>query len=79
MQTDCMINACVRLANAAGDSQMIVQEEDGSGTGRTWLYSNASSQLASYLGNAETARSDILVIGSWFHIALVTTGSNSHT
>jgi endoglucanase len=75
-QTDFTATAWVRLATAIADTQVILQQMDGSGTGRTWLYRKSTGELASYLGNAETTSSATLATNTWYHVALVKTGSS---
>jgi len=75
-QADLTVTAWVSLTTANAGPPTILQQVDGSGTGRTWLYRNAAGQLASFLGNAETTSNVTLLTGIWYHVALVKTGSS---
>ena len=75
-QTDFTVTAWVRLDDVGSGSPTIIQQQDGSGTGRGWLYRNSSGRLATFLGGAETASTATLAIGGWYHVALIKTGSS---
>ena len=55
------------------DTQTILQQADGSGTGRGWLYRKITGELATFLGNAETASTGTVPLNTWTHVALVNT------
>ncbi|HAT11891.1 MAG TPA: hypothetical protein DCS97_15170, partial [Planctomycetes bacterium] len=46
--------AWIKVAAASASTQNLLQQEDGSGNGRGWLYRKAAGNLGCYLGGAET-------------------------
>ncbi|MGH9339263.1 MAG: LamG domain-containing protein, partial [Acidobacteriota bacterium] len=55
--------------------QIILQQLDGSGTGRAWLYLN-NSFLKTHIGGSATASSNTLSTNTWYHIVVVKNGTN---
>lgn len=53
----------------------IMQQADGSGTGRSWLYVNTSGTLATSLGGSEIASSVTVGGNEWHHAAVTYDGS----
>jgi len=56
------------------ENRWILQQFDGSGTGRTWLAVKPDGSLQSFVGGSETAGGSI-GLDQWHHVA-VTTGNN---
>ena len=51
-------------------TRYILQQEDGTGAGRTWLYLSKSGQLGTYLGNSALFSTASITIGEWHHAAV---------
>jgi PKD repeat protein len=57
------------------DSQVILSQQDGTGTGRSWLYLDTAGRLASDLGGNLVTSTVQLATGQWHHIGLSYDGS----
>lgn len=56
--------ACWFVPNAVATNQTLIQQEDGSGTGRTWLQITNTAKIASFLGNTST-NGGTVAAGAW--------------
>ena len=59
-------------------NRKILSQTNGSGTGRTWLYTDASGNLASFLGGVSMASYFHTTDGQWHHVALVWDGTRRY-
>lgn len=58
----------------------IFSQEDGTGTGRSWIYVTLSGQLATNLAGTQTNSSPgVVVVNTWYHTALVCKAAASWT
>ena len=54
--------------------QCVFQQADGNGTGRTWLFIEASdNEIRSFLGGAPTRSGIIVEVEEWYHVSVVVT------
>lgn len=52
------------------ENKRILQQKDGTGVGRSWLYLTSSGQLATYLGGSQLASQQTVNAGEWHHAAV---------
>ncbi|MCM3747823.1 LamG domain-containing protein [Paenibacillus pasadenensis] len=70
---DFAVTGWVKLDQAAGTNQYIVQQEGPNG--RSWLYrSTATGRLSTYLGGVELTSTGTIPLGQWTHVALAKSG-----
>ncbi|MCX6047480.1 MAG: LamG domain-containing protein, partial [Chloroflexi bacterium] len=61
--------------NALTAEQVILQQKDGTGTGRPWLVLTTSGQIASDLGGSRLTSASALSTGQWHHAAFTYDGT----
>ncbi|HVJ65338.1 MAG TPA: LamG-like jellyroll fold domain-containing protein [Bdellovibrionota bacterium] len=70
--------AWVYLDATGGGEKKIIQQLDGTGAGRVWIsYSGAT--FMSYLGANWTYSTTIPAAGTWYHLAMTSTGGGTST
>lgn len=70
---DFTIAAWCKPVGVPSENKEVVQQGDGNGTGRTWLFVANTGEIRSFLGNTTTA-SGVMVEGdTWYHVAAVVT------
>ncbi|MEM7030752.1 MAG: LamG-like jellyroll fold domain-containing protein, partial [Chloroflexota bacterium] len=64
--------------NNLNSERVILQQEDGTGTGRTWLRVLTDGQLQSFIGGSalNSGTDDLITPGQWHHAAVTTDGTN---
>ncbi|MCB0086349.1 MAG: hypothetical protein KDE54_00420 [Caldilineaceae bacterium] len=60
--------------NAVGEIQYILQQSDGTGTGRTWLAVETDGAVRSFLGGSALTSTTKVVADSWYHAAVTYDG-----
>jgi hypothetical protein len=55
-------------------SRKLLQQMDGSGTGRSWLYISPTGLLSSFLGGVATTSNSTIPLNQWTHVALTVGG-----
>jgi len=76
--TDFTAEVWIKMASlASSDHDDIIQQMDGAGTGRGWLYVSTinDNEIKSYLGGAETTTGVVPIVGEWYHVALTKSGT----
>ncbi|MEM9251987.1 MAG: Ig-like domain-containing protein, partial [Planctomycetota bacterium] len=70
--TDLSAGLWVRLDQlpASGNNAALLAQEDGSGTGRSWLYVDSAGNLNTYLGGTATVAGTHLKANRWYHLAV---------
>lgn len=70
--TDWTIEVWARSLRNAGSNEIIVQTEDGSGTGRSLIYkNNPNYHIDSYHNGTAYDSTQTMSVGPWYHIVLV--------
>lgn len=73
-EDDFTLCAWFRPDETPGRIATVLQQEDGNGTGRTWLFVNGDgNEIRSYLGGATTHSNASVEYGQWYHGAVSVT------
>ena len=70
---DFTISAWFKLDALPTVNQMVVQQGDNNGNGRTWLFVAADEEIRSFLGNTTTGSGVYVEADTWYHAAVVVT------
>ncbi|MEM7803194.1 MAG: LamG-like jellyroll fold domain-containing protein, partial [Chloroflexota bacterium] len=55
-------------------TRSLVQQQDGSGTGRSWLSTNPSGKIETYIGGSQISSGSTLSTDTWHHAAVTYSG-----
>jgi len=60
-----------QLPSEAGEAKVVVQQTDGTGTGRSWIYGNTNDTWSSYIGGSLRDSGVSIKKNEWQHVAIV--------
>ncbi|MCH8216985.1 MAG: hypothetical protein IH892_09455 [Planctomycetes bacterium] len=72
-QGDFTIMAWFKPVGVPAENKEVLQQGDGGGTGRTWLFVANGGEIRSFLGGATTGSGIIVEGDTWYHAAVVVT------
>ncbi len=70
-QGDFACFAWIKTDAVDGANQYAIQQADGNGTGRSWLFIAGDDEIRSYVGNATTASAVYVEPETWYHAGFV--------
>jgi hypothetical protein len=72
-QGDFTLSAWFKADEIPPENKEVLQQGDGNGTGRTWLFVHNSNEIRSFLGGGTTASGVSVEVGIWAHATVVVT------